>query len=86
MLLGDIFDFWRRKNVTVVLENEEVLQRVEDSSPELHYVPGNHDLTLIKPSLFNNSSMNIKKDLVLEDTGRTFHFIHGHQLGSLGCS
>ncbi len=80
VLLGDIFDFWRRKNISVVLENEDVLQRIEDSSAELYYIPGNHDLTFAKPDLFGKLPIRIQRNLTLEDAGRSFNFIHGYQL------
>ena len=48
VLLGDIFDFWRRKNMDPLLENKEVLTRILDLNTNLHFVVGNHDYHMLK--------------------------------------
>lgn len=45
VLLGDIFDFWRRNNVAVALENEIIFHSLENLDAKIHYVVGNHDYT-----------------------------------------
>lgn len=48
VLLGDIFDFWRRNNAEVVQESEEVMVKLNDLNAEnIHYVAGNHDYNVI---------------------------------------
>jgi len=38
VLLGDIFDFWRRNNAQVVEENEEVMVKLNDlNAKNIHY-------------------------------------------------
>lgn len=80
ILLGDIFDFWRRNNVAVVLENEDVVERLESLAATVHYVPGNHDFTFAKLNASGTGLFNIQKTLTLRDEGNAFTFIHGHQL------
>jgi len=80
VLLGDIFDFWRRKNVAIVLENEDVLEEIENISADLSFVPGNHDFTFAAPGLAGEPFIKVQKSLTLRDDGVKFSFIHGYQL------
>jgi UDP-2,3-diacylglucosamine pyrophosphatase LpxH len=80
ILLGDIFDFWRRNNVSVLLENEDVIEKLESFSTKIHYIPGNHDFTFARLNPMGTVPFNIEKTLKLQDAGRAFTFIHGYQL------
>lgn len=80
VLLGDIFDFWRRNNVAVVLENEGTVNRLEDLAANVHYVPGNHDFTFAKLATSGAGAFNVQKTLTLQDGGNRFSFMHGYQL------
>lgn len=79
VLLGDIFDFWRRNNVAVALENENVFSMLENLDATIHYVVGNHDYTLVDLKAVDRP-FDVSKDLRLENGGKTFNFIHGYQL------
>lgn len=88
VLLGDIFDFWRRNNARIVEENEEVMGRIQDLDAEkVHYVAGNHDyyiLTLNKTSADRpEDSFIVSKFLRLKDGDECFFFVHGYQLESI---
>jgi UDP-2,3-diacylglucosamine pyrophosphatase LpxH len=80
VLLGDIFDFWRRNNVAVVLENEDTVGKIEDLAASVHYVPGNHDFTFASLVASGTGAFNIQKNLTLEEDGARFAFLHGYQL------
>ena len=46
IFLGDTFDFWRRQNAKVVVENEEIIRRILSLHPRIVFVRGNHDYYL----------------------------------------
>jgi len=83
VLLGDIFDFWRRDPVGVLLDNFDVLQKLVNLEPRInvHFVIGNHDFHL---KHFGESQIGyifvFRYSLRLEYGGTTYHFIHGYQL------
>ena len=80
VLLGDIFDFWRRNNVSVMLENEDLVEKLESLSTRIHYVPGNHDFTFARVNPSGTAPFRFEKVVKLQDGGTTFTFIHGYQL------
>ena len=84
VLLGDIFDFWRRKNVDVLLENEEVLTKILNLDAKVHYVVGNHDYHMLKiRERFPDKYCSFKgsgKYLRLENDKSKFFFTHGYEL------
>jgi UDP-2,3-diacylglucosamine pyrophosphatase LpxH len=79
VLLGDIFDFWRRNNVAVALENESLFSILESLQTTIHYIIGNHDYTLVDLKAVDKP-FEVSKELRLENGGKTFNFIHGYQL------
>jgi len=48
VLIGDILDFWRGQNERVLLDNMNVLQRINDLERvcNIHFVWGNHDYSV----------------------------------------
>ena len=83
VLLGDIFEFWRRDPVGVLLENTDIIQKLMSLEPEINvsYVVGNHDFHLIRfPQSYFGVKLDLKRDLSLEYGGTKYRFIHGHQL------
>lgn len=80
VFLGDIFDFWRGKNVEIALDNESILEKIQDVPAQLYFVPGNHDYTLATLNVFGSSFLKIQKSVTLQDGGSVFSFIHGYQL------
>jgi len=79
VLLGDIFDFWRRNNVEVALENESIFSILESLEATIHYIIGNHDYTLVDLKAVDKP-FDVSKELKLENGGKIFSFIHGYQL------
>jgi UDP-2,3-diacylglucosamine pyrophosphatase LpxH len=79
VLLGDIFDFWRRNNVEVALENESLFSILESLEATIHYIIGNHDYTLVDLKAVDKP-FDVSKELKLENGGKIFSFIHGYQL------
>lgn len=83
VLLGDIFDFWRRDPIGVILENFDVLQKLIslERRMNVHFVIGNHDFHL---KHFGESQVGrifeFGYSLSLQYGGTTYHFIHGYQL------
>ena len=83
VLLGDIFEFWRRDPVGVMLENIDIIQKLMNLEPgiKVSYVVGNHDFHLIRFSQsYFGVKFDLKRDLSLEYGGTKYRFIHGYQL------
>jgi UDP-2,3-diacylglucosamine pyrophosphatase LpxH len=83
IILGDLFDLWRKNNVEVILENEDILEKIMDLNTEnIHYIVGNHDYYIYKLGLIykENFPFTISKNLRLEDGGNKFYFTHGYEL------
>ena len=83
VLLGDIFDFWRRDSVGVLLENIDIVDKLLSLEPRINvfFVVGNHDFHLIQfPESHFGVTFDLKYDLSLGYGGTTYRFIHGHQL------
>lgn len=83
ILLGDIFDLWRRDPVGVLLENLDVLQKLLSLEPRVHvsFVVGNHDFHLFTfPHSYFGDRFGTGYDLSLPYGRTTYHFLHGYQL------
>ena len=92
VLLGDILDLWRRNNSHVILENLDVLNDVCSLGFKVHYIVGNHDFIMNKfgPSSDESdvpqrltcdpNTMIVSDNQLLENGGKKFRFIHGHQM------
>lgn len=86
VLLGDIFDFWRRDLCDVLIQSEDITEKLLELNTKnvnIHYVIGNHDYRL--RSIAKEVDMPFKtigKNLVLFDksTSTKFMFMHGYQL------
>jgi UDP-2,3-diacylglucosamine pyrophosphatase LpxH len=82
VLLGDIFDFWRRDLVEVVEENAAIVERLgELAVKHIQYVIGNHDYCI--KSFFDkfreDYAFPVAKTLRLKDKERWFFFTHGYE-------
>ncbi len=92
VLLGDVFDFWRRDSPTVLLDNLDILNSICSLGFHVTYVVGNHDFNMTEYSrckqeqdvqnmaLDNSSNITICKEYQIADGGKNFRFIHGHQI------
>lgn len=79
VLLGDILDFWRTFPEGVLLENVDILYKLNRLNTKKYYIIGNHDYSLCNMKS-RNEPFEFTKDLVLESGGKKFRFIHGHQI------
>lgn len=87
VLLGDIFDLWRRKNGPLLVEHAELLERLLHlDGVDLFYVVGNHDYALLEIAerAGGRGPFPVQKRLLLEEGGRMNLFIHGYDLEVLG--
>lgn len=90
ILLGDIFDFWRRGNLKIIEENKEVLQKLHALNiQEINYIVGNHDYFLyslaqrygiVQEDQFIYGPFTVSKTLRIEENGQDFYFMHGYEL------
>lgn len=86
VLLGDIFDFWRRNNAELIEENDTIMAKLNDlNAKNIHYIAGNHDYYIL--DLNKRYELDYKgivsKYLRLEDGGESFFFIHGYELEAI---
>ena len=72
VLLGDIFDLWRRDFVNALIECESIVSRLIDlgRKANVHYVVGNHDYHMLRMcELFSDKyPFRVSKDLRLSIT------------------
>ena len=85
ILLGDIFDFWRKDAAKVMIENQEAVSKMNEiaSRSVINYVVGNHDYSIREmwmAARTRNLFCTMDKRLHLDIDGKDFTFIHGHQL------
>ncbi len=83
VLVGDIFDFWRRNSIKAVLENQEVFIKIKELNAEnIYYLVGNHDYYVQEwhDKFVDSYPFAVSKDLRLEDAGNKFYFTHGYEL------
>jgi UDP-2,3-diacylglucosamine pyrophosphatase LpxH len=88
VLLGDIFDFWRRDLTEVLLQSEGIIEKLlalNRKGVKLHYVVGNHDYYINKISeQVDVMFETVGKSLILSDgsgpQSAKFLFMHGYQL------
>ncbi|TFG35004.1 hypothetical protein EU527_00720 [Candidatus Thorarchaeota archaeon] len=92
VLLGDIFDLWRRDNSQLLLQNIDLLNSICELGFHVSYIVGNHDMIMLEfggeqanvdmPEEFIHSSKNlsINRSRVLTSGNSKFRFIHGHQI------
>ena len=87
VLLGDIFDLWRRRNGPLLVEHGELLDRLTGlRGLDVRYLVGNHDYALLEIArrAGDRGPFPVEKRLVLEEGGRTTLFLHGYELEVYG--
>ena len=87
VLLGDIFDLWRRRNGPLLVEHGELLDRLMHlPGLDIRYLVGNHDYALlaIAARSAGRGPFPIAQRLLLEEDGRTTLFLHGYELEVYG--
>ena len=83
VLLGDIFDFWRRDSAEILEEYDGIIEKLHNfpSDINVHYIVGNHDFYVSEiPQYFNELPFtSFGMSMRIKDV-QTFRFIHGYQL------
>jgi UDP-2,3-diacylglucosamine pyrophosphatase LpxH len=84
ILLGDIFDFWRKDAAEVMIENQEAVSKMREIAGRsvINYVVGNHDYSIRemwRAAGTKNLFSTMDKRLHLDIDGNAFTFMHGHQ-------
>jgi UDP-2,3-diacylglucosamine pyrophosphatase LpxH len=85
VILGDLLDFWRRKNAVAVIKNETILDKIckLTKKTNVYYLIGNHDYSILD---FHNQfesfyPFKVSKSLrLLHENKNKFYFIHGYEL------
>lgn len=85
VLLGDIFEFWRRNNAEVVIKTSDIMAKINHLNAEkIHYVAGNHDYYILDLNKRHEvTPCIVTKSLRLKEGGESYFFIHGYQLESI---
>jgi len=80
ILLGDIFDFWRRSDADLLLQNQSVVEKLFQLP--LVYVRGNHDYSMAR--LFQRYPelpvFDVKPYLTIQNDNSRFYLCHGYEL------
>jgi UDP-2,3-diacylglucosamine pyrophosphatase LpxH len=87
VLLGDIFDLWRRRNGPLLVEHGELLERLTRlCDTDVRYLVGNHDYALLSIAARwgGYGPFPVERQLRLEEAGRTTLFLHGYELEVYG--
>ncbi|MCE5214249.1 MAG: metallophosphoesterase family protein [Methanobacterium sp.] len=83
ILLGDIFDFWRRNSIKAIIENQEIFKEIYQLNVgDIHYIIGNHDYYFLEwyEKFADNYPFQVSKILRLEDGDDKFYFTHGYEM------
>jgi len=80
ILLGDIFDFWRRSDADLLIENERIASKLLQLP--LTYVQGNHDYSILKLSqrFPEKPAFEVQTSVTLENEKSRFVLRHGYDL------
>ncbi len=88
VLLGDTMDFWRKTNVEVAYENQDILVKLQNLKTlngdqiKVYYLAGNHDYSILKlkdryPEYY---PLDVRKFIRLKSGESNYYFIHGYEL------
>ncbi len=88
VLLGDIMDFWRKTNVEIAYENQDILVKLQNMKTltgdqiKVYYLAGNHDYSILKlkdryPEYY---PLDVRKFIRLKSGESNYYFIHGYEL------
>jgi UDP-2,3-diacylglucosamine pyrophosphatase LpxH len=78
VLLGDIFDFWRRSDADLLTENQRIVEKLLQLP--IVYVNGNHDYSMLKLSTRFPEQPGFKVVTSLRLQNQRFVLIHGYDL------
>ncbi len=83
VLLGDIFDFWRKDSAEILEKYGGIIKKLFDypDTIEIHYIIGNHDFYMSEvPKYFGENPFKSFGSTICIKDRYTFRFIHGYQL------
>jgi len=80
LLLGDIFDFWRRSDADLLLQNQSIIERL--LKLPIVYVRGNHDYSMAQLSRNypEQPVFEVKPFVTLRNENSSFYLCHGYEL------
>jgi UDP-2,3-diacylglucosamine pyrophosphatase LpxH len=80
ILLGDIFDFWRRSDSDLLIENESIVRKLLQLP--LTYVHGNHDYSMLTLSkrFPDMPAFQVKTSEIIRNENSRFVLRHGYDL------
>jgi UDP-2,3-diacylglucosamine pyrophosphatase LpxH len=78
VLLGDIFDFWRRSDAKLLTENQPIVEKLLQLP--IVYVNGNHDYSMLKLSARFPEQPGFRVVPSLRLQNQKFVLIHGYDL------
>jgi len=80
ILLGDIFDFWRCSDVDLLVQNQNIVEKLMQLP--LSYVCGNHDYSMLKLSrrFPQSPPFEVQVSLTLQNQTSRFILRHGYEL------
>lgn len=87
VLLGDIFDLWRRRNGPLLVEHGDLLNRLTSlRGVDVRYLVGNHDYALLALAARSGGQgpFPVERQARIEEGGRTTLFLHGYELEVYG--
>ncbi|MBU7014540.1 MAG: UDP-2,3-diacylglucosamine diphosphatase [Theionarchaea archaeon] len=83
VLMGDIFDMWRRDPVKLLIEYSDILELLREmrESKSVHYVVGNHDYHMIEAgeNLERKYNVEVGTETLIPYGDQSYYFVHGHQ-------
>jgi len=86
ILIGDIFDFWRRQNAKLLVENQLIIERILSRPCKVTFLRGNHDYYLedlvdrFYDSTHSESrNFEVAKTLSIRSGQRNFFLMHGYE-------
>jgi len=88
VICGDLLDMWRRDMAGVTIENIDILNKLENLKPEVHYLAGNHDyhihhLTKYQYPFDFTKDYDPRAGMPLTNGGKTYLFKHGYDFEPL---
>jgi UDP-2,3-diacylglucosamine pyrophosphatase LpxH len=83
VLMGDIFDMWRRDPVKLLIDHSDILELLStmQKSKNVYYVVGNHDYHIIEAgeNIEKKYSLEVGTETLIPYGGQSYYFVHGHQ-------
>jgi UDP-2,3-diacylglucosamine pyrophosphatase LpxH len=83
VLMGDIFDMWRRDPVKLLIDHSDILELLStmQKSKNVYYVVGNHDYHMIEAgeNIEKKYNLEVGAETLIPYGDQTYYFVHGHQ-------